>query len=245
MGTFKRIVAAIAATVMFAALLNGCGKSKEMEAAEAAAAKMVEAAKKMEESVKSTKSDTPQTPQQAMKQGADALAAAASAMGALTGGGAGAVEPVDFRELQALLPETLGGMKRGDAKGEKVGAMGIKVSNAEATYSAGENRIKVKIVDTGSMSGVAGMAAWAMIDIDSENSAGYEKTSNVAGRKTYEKWMKDGKRGELNTIVASRFMIEIRGEGVEMKDLKQAAAALDYKKLEALKSAAPVAAASK
>jgi hypothetical protein len=163
----------------------------------------------------------------------------------MVGGGAGAVEPVDFRELQVLLPETLGGMKRGEVKGEKVGAMGIKVSNAEATYGGDQTRIRVKIVDTGSMSGFAGMAAWAMVDIDSENSAGYEKTSNVGGRKTYEKWMKDGKRGELNMIVASRFMIEVRGEGVEMKDLKQAAAALDYKKLEAMKSATPVAAAAK
>lgn len=44
-------------------------------------------------------------------------------------------------------------------------------------------------------------------------------------------------------VVASRFTIEIRGDGVEMKDLKQAVAALDYKKLEGLASAAPLAAA--
>ena len=247
MRTFRVVVATVSTAVVCAALLNGCGKSKEQEAAEAFAAKMAEASKKMEAIAKSAKSGMPQTPEQAMKQGADAMAAASSAMGAMMGGdGKGAVEPVDFRELKALLPEALGALKRGEATGEKTGAMGIKVSNAEATYSAGdEARIKLKIVDMGSMSGFAGMAgaAWTMVDIDRETSTGYEKTSTVAGRKTYEKWNKDGKHGEVNMVVASRFMIEIRGDGVEIKDLKQAAAALDYGKLEALKSAAPVAAA--
>ena len=161
-------------------------------------------------------------------------------------GGKGAVEPVDFRALQTLLPEALGALKRSEVKGEKAGAMGIKMSNAEATYSAGgEARITLKIVDSGSMSGFAGMAgaAWMMVDIDRESSSGYEKTSTAGGRKSYEKWEKEGKHGEVNMVVASRFIIEIRGDGIDMKDLKQAAAALDYKKLEGYASAAPPAAA--
>ena len=250
MRTFRGIAAAVSATVLCAAFLNGCGKSKEQQAAEAFAAKMAEAAKKMEEIAKSSKSGAPQTPEQAMKQGADAIAAASGMIGAMmgSGDGKGAVEPVDFRELKALLPESMGGLKRGDASGETAAAMGMKMSHAEARYANGENtRLRVKITDAGSMSGFAGLASagWAMVEIDRESDSGYEKTSTVDGRKMHEKWNKTDKRGEVDMIVGGRFILEIRGDGIEMKDLKQAIAAIDLKKLEGLKNLAPAASAAK
>ena len=227
-------------------LFGGCGKTKEMEAAEAAAAKIAEAAKKMEQAAKS---GVPQSPQEAIKQGADAIAAASGMIGAMMGGdGKGTVEPVDFRALKALLPETISGLKRGEESGEKAGAMGIKVSHAQARYAGGGDKsLRLKITDAGSMSGFAGLASagWALVDIDRESEAGYEKTSSVDGRKMYEKWNKNDKSGEVNVIVSSRFIIEIRGSGIEMKDLKQAIAAIDLKKLAALHSAAPPTAAAK
>lgn len=229
--------------------LTGCGKSKEQEAAEAAAAKMAEAAKKMEELANARKSSPPQTPQEAIKQGADAMAAASAMMGAMASGdGKGVVEPVDFRDLKALLPETIAGLKRAEASGEKTAAMGMKVSQAQARYTGdSNNRIRLKIIDTGSMSGMAGMAAaaWAMIDIDRETDRGYEKTSTVDGRKMHEKWNAKDKRGEVDVIVGGRFVVEVRGNGIEMKDLKQSLSAIDLKKLETLKSAPAAASASK
>lgn len=246
----KGRLAAVSIALTCAMLFSGCGKSKEQQAAEAAAAQMTEAAKKMEEVAKARKSGVPQTPQEAMKQGADAMAAAAGALGAMMGGGdgKGAVEPVDFRELRALLPESIGGLRRGEASGEKAGAMGVKVSHAQARYGNGANtRLRLKITDAGSMSGFAGMAgaAWAMVEIDRESDSGYEKTSTVNGRKMHEKWNHKDKRGEVDMIVGGRFIVEIRGNGIEMNELKQAIAAIDLKKLEALKSAAPAASAAK
>lgn len=61
----------------------------------------------------------------------------------------------------------------------------------------------------------------------------------------HEKWDGKDKRGEVDMIVGGRFIIEIRGNGIEMKQLKQAVAAIDLKKLEALKNAAPTASAAK
>lgn len=235
--------------LLCATQLTACGKSKEQEAAEAAAAKMAEAAKKMEEIAKARKSDAPQTPQEAMKQGADAMAAASAMIGAMaTGDAKGAVEPVDFRELKTLLPATIAGMKRGEEKGERAAVAGIKASHAQARYSDGGNtRLRVKITDTGSLSGFAGMAgaAWAMVDIDRETDRGYEKTSTVDGRKMHEKWNAKDKRGEVDVIVAGRFIVEVRGTGIEMKDLKASLKAIDFKKLEALKNTAPAAAVAK
>lgn len=251
MYTPRSLLSAALAIVFCASLLSACGKSKEQEAAEAAAAKMAEAAKKLEEMAKSAKSGAPQTPQEAVKQGADAMAAAGAMLGAMMGGdakGAGAVTPVDFRELKALLPESIGGMKRGEESGERNAVAGISVSQAQARYSdGGKSRLRLKITDAGSMSGFAGVAAaaWTMFDIDKETPNGYEKTSTVGGRRMHEQWDNRDKRGEVAMIVGGRFIVEIRGNGVEMKDLKQAINAIDVKKLEALKNAPPTSAAAK
>jgi hypothetical protein len=244
-----KFLAVMMIALLCAGSLTGCGKSKEQEAAEAAAAKMAEAAKKLEEMAKAAKSGAPQSPQEAVKQGADAMAAASAMIGAMMGGdakGAGAVAPVDFRELKALLPESIGGMKRGEESGERNAVAGISVSQAQARYSdGGKSRLRVKITDAGSMSGFAGMAAaaWTMVDIDKETPNGYEKTSTVGGRRMHEQWDNRDKRGEVAMIVGGRFIVEMRGNGIEMKDLKQAINAIDIKKLEALKNAPPAAAA--
>lgn len=243
----KPVLTSIVAAVASALILTACGKSKEQEALEAAAAKMAEAAKKMEEVSKSAKSGAPATPQEAMKQGADAMAAASAMMGAVMGGdGKGAVEPVDFRLLKDLLPDSIAGLKRGEVSGERAGAAGIKVSHAEARYGeGGGTRLRLKITDAGTMSGFAGMAsaAWAMVDIDRETDRGYEKTSTVGGRRMHEKWNSKDKRGEVDVIVGGRFIVELRGTGIEMNELKQAVSAVDFKKLEALKNAPATAAA--
>jgi hypothetical protein len=248
MHTRERVLAAISATLFSLVFLSGCGKSKEQEAAEAAAARLAEAAKKMEEIAKSAKSGVPPSPQEAMKQGADAMAAASTMIGAMMGGdGKGAVEPVDFRALKELLPESISGLKRGEESGEKAAAAGMKMSHAQARYGSGTGpRLRLKITDAGSMSGFAGLASagWAMMEIDRETDRGYEKTSTVDGRKMHEKWNSKDQRGEVDIIVGGRFIVEIRGAGIEMKDLKQAINAIDLKKLEALKNAAPAAAAA-
>jgi hypothetical protein len=244
------MLAAVSATLLCVMFLSGCGKSKEQEAVEAFASRMAEAAKKMESVAKPEKSDVPHTPEQAMKKGAAAMAAAAGAMGAMMGGGDGkvAVEPINFRELKTLLPESIGGMKRENSSGETTATMGMKVSHVKARYTAGKGtQLRLKITDTGSMSGFAGLASagWAMVEIDRESDTGYEKTSTVNGRKMHEKWNSKRKRGEVDMIVGGRFILELRGTGMEMEDLKQALAAIDLKKPEGLKSAAPAAAASK
>ena len=77
-------------------LVFGCGKSVEQKQLEEAGQKMEDAGKKMEE---------------AMKQGGQGFGEAMQKMGeAMTAGKK--VEPVDFRALKELLPESLPGMKR-------------------------------------------------------------------------------------------------------------------------------------
>jgi len=149
------------------------------------------------------------------------------------------VNPVDFRELKALLPETVGNLKRTNIEGEKVAAMGMNISNANADYSDAENStsIDLKITDLGSVSGLSGMAAygWYMVDIDKEDDNGYEKTITYKGNKGYEKYDTQGKYGELSILVAKRFIVEANGNNVSMDQMKAAVDMIDLGKLESWK----------
>uniref|UniRef100_A0A7V2ZMA1 Lipoprotein n=1 Tax=Ignavibacterium album TaxID=591197 RepID=A0A7V2ZMA1_9BACT len=149
------------------------------------------------------------------------------------------VNPVDFRDLKALLPEQIGNLKRTNASGEKSSAMGINLSKAEADYSdeQGNKNIDVQITDLGSVSGLNAFAAygWYMVDIDKETEDGYEKTFVYKSNKGYERYNNNSKDGEVSVLVARRFVVEINGNNVSMNELKSTLDLIDISKLEAMK----------
>jgi hypothetical protein len=139
------------------------------------------------------------------------------------------VEPVDFRSLRALLPETAGGLEQTEREGQKGGAMGMTVSTAEATYEgADRRRIEIKITDMGAVSGFAALGfGWAMIEIDKESGSGYEKTTTYENYRAHEKYNRDRQRGEMQVLVADRFAVEVTGRNVEMQAVKDALGEID------------------
>ncbi|MCE7043634.1 hypothetical protein [Dyadobacter sp. CY312] len=148
------------------------------------------------------------------------------------------VDPVDFRKLKELLPEAIAGFKRTEASGEKEGAMGFTISRSEASYKGdGDASLKLEILDTGGIAGVATMAlaAWTMADIDKETPNGYEKTTTLESYKAYEKYSSQDKSGELNVLVADRYVVNVSGNNVSMEQLKSVLADLDLEKLRELK----------
>lgn len=206
------------------ALVTGC-KSPEQKAAEDFAKNMEEASKKLEAATKDGSANM-----------ADAMGALGAAMGAATGGKQ--VETVDYKVLKDMLPADVGGMKRTEATGEKTSAMGMQISNANGRYAndAGAS-MTIKITDIGSMTGLAGMAAyaWAATEMDRESDTGYEKTSNFNGFKSHEKWDKSSKSGEISVLVGNRFVAEVSGNDLDMNALKDALSKVDLKKLDGMK----------
>jgi len=148
-------------------------------------------------------------------------------------GGGEKVEPVSFRELKALLPEELADLKRTKSSGEKAGAMGVKVSHAMAKYGDGDERIEVKITDTGGMRGIMKMAAtaWATTEFERESDDGFERTTTIEGHKAVEKFHEARKKTEIQAIVADRFHVELKARGLSFKDAKSAVGDLDLDKL--------------
>jgi hypothetical protein len=216
---------AVVLILSLAGLATGC-KSNEQKQAEETAKNMEQASKQMAEATKNAGANM-----------GDAMAA----MGAAVSGAANGskkVETVDYKELKALLPESLPGMKRTDASGEKTAAMGMQVSNAEGRYS-GDNGsyMTIKITDIGSMTGLAGMAAyaWARVTVDRESDSGYEKTSTIGGYRSHEKYNNPSKSGEVSVLVGDRFVVEVDGNNVDMNAIKNAVGKVDLGKLNSMK----------
>jgi hypothetical protein len=167
------------------------------------------------------------------KAGAD-LTAALNAVGAIVSGGKD-VQPVDFRKLKEMLPETLAGMKRVDATGQSGEAMGIKGSSATARYTNGAGAsLNVDISDMGSLAGLAGLASRFDPSMEKETETGYERTSKVNGQIVHERYDRRAKNGEISIILAERFNVAVRGNGVEPATLQGAIKQIDMAGLVAL-----------
>lgn len=196
-----------------------------MKAAEAAKEEAAEAAKGAAETAE--KQVDPQNLGEAMQKMQEAMGKMQSN-----------VDPVSYKTLKGLLPEKAGEFTRKKTRGQKAGAMGFKVSHAEGDYEGPDGaKLSIKITDTGSMKGFAGMASaqWAMVELERESDEGFERTFTYKGNKAYEKYQNGPKRAQLNTIVASRFVVELQGRKVEMKAVKAALEDVDLDALAEMK----------
>jgi len=173
------------------------------------------------------------------QQGQPDLNALMGALGSMMQGNTNSAAPVsvtDFRELKALLPPELPGLKRTSASGEKSGALGMTVSFGEGRYEGANNAyITIKITDMGGTGFASMMAAgWMMQEIDRESDTGYERTTTIAGHKAMEKFNTQYNNGSIEVMVGSRFLVEVEGSKVKPQDLQQAVGKLDLNKLAAL-----------
>jgi len=112
--------------------------------------------------------------------------------------------------------------------------MGIKASSATARYSDGANAsISIEIVDLASLSGLAGLAAKFDPNVEKETDTGYERTTKVDGQLLHERYDRRARSGEMGIIVADRFAVTVRGDGVEPAALTTALKQVDLGKLAA------------
>jgi hypothetical protein len=156
-----------------------------------------------------------------------------SMMGAALGGGD--VESLAPDRLKPFLPDTMLGMPRKELSAQRNGAMGMQISQADATYANDDGRsVRLQITDTGTAKGLLGLAGWAGVEGERETGSGYEKTYRQDGRLVHEKW--DGSHGEYAVILGDRFTVEVDGNVGSINDLKAALAQVNLAGLEALKN---------
>ena len=169
-----------------------------------------------------------------------AVAAAGGLMTALGGalGGEHRHTPVDFHQLEGLLPASLPGMTRQHASGAANQALGVQKTSATATYQGvGNARAEVEISDATAVSGLIDMADSMNVSQATESDSGFEKDVSLQGRKVHEKYDRNSHHGELSTLVARRFAVDVSGDNLTIEDLEGALSSLDLKSLEAMKDA--------
>ena len=189
---------------------------------------------KLQEVAKAAEASTKKMEAAAKSGDQNAQAAAAmEGLGALLGGGK-RVEPVDIEQLKPLVPDTLAGMAKAASRAEKSGFGGIMVSKAEARYASGEKQMTLEVSDTGGVSGLVALAGWAQGV--SEDDSGSERTQKIDGRLTHEKISKTGGTNEYAIVIADRFVVSAKGNGVDINTLKSAVSSIDLAKLESMKT---------
>jgi hypothetical protein len=163
-------------------------------------------------------------------------AAALEAMGTLFGGGK-RVEPISLDQLTPFVPETFAGLKKQTSDAQRSGMAGIMVATAEATYGddAGK-RVNLEITDTGGASGIMGMASWAGVMGEKENDQVSERTEKVGGRLVHRSVSKTGGTNEFAIVLGDRFVVNAKGDGVDINALQAAVSSLDLAKLESMKN---------
>jgi hypothetical protein len=151
-------------------------------------------------------------------------------------GGDHRVAVVDFNTLTAMLPASLPGMKRTDAKGQNQGAVGVTTSSADADYQ-GDNgaSVHIEISDLSGVSGLMGLAGALVQNTTSESDSGYERDKVIGGRSVHEKYDAKASKGDLSVMLVKRFQVDITGDRVDMGSLEQALGQIDLAHLEAMK----------
>lgn len=211
MKRFTVLALALAVTVV------GCGKSAEEKQVE----------------------ETAKTAEKAAEEAAKGLEQVAKGLESLAnGGGSGDAKPVDpvsFRELQALFPD-IDGWQKGKPLGERMSSP-FPFSQAEVAYTKGDARIELKMVDSGfNQLLLTPYAMFLQAGYEKETADGYEKSTQVNGQPGWEKWNSEGKDGELNAVVGKRFLVQIEGDDIDdTKVLHEVAGKIDMGRLAALK----------
>lgn len=134
-------------------------------------------------------------------------------------------------QLEAFLPNPPAGWQAEASQSQAMAAamMGGGVT-AERSYSKEDSRVTVKIfTDSPMMQGMMMMFANPML-ATSEGG----KLEKINGEKAIVKYSGDNKDGDINIVVAGRFLITVEGSQVDRQDLVTFAQLIDYKKLAAM-----------
>jgi hypothetical protein len=134
-------------------------------------------------------------------------------------------------DLQSLLPQPLAGWEAEEATSQAMGAamLGGGVTT-ERRYNKGSSSVHIQIVADSPL--IQSM----MMMFGNPMMAGADggKLEKISGEKAIIKYNAQQKDGNINIVVANRFLVTVEGNDVSLEDLKAYAGKIDYKKLAAM-----------
>jgi hypothetical protein len=138
-------------------------------------------------------------------------------------------------QIEALMPASLpGGLDRGalTTGSRKLG--GVSTSNVKAVYAKGDSRVTLMVTDMAAAGALASLGGVLNISADRKTATGYQKIGKVDGRITTEAFDYGARSGKYSVMVADRFLVEARGSGVDIGQLKAAVGSVGFERLEGL-----------
>ncbi|MGK6319388.1 Yip1 family protein [Sphingomonas sp. DT-204] len=168
-----------------------------------------------------------------MEASANAAQAAAAA-GSVGAAGAATVKPIDPGALQTLLPTAAAGWNRTAVESASAGAGGVAGSSAKGDYARGSDTAELSVTDMGGMGALAALGSAFNVQANRTTETGFEKTGQVDGRMTTEKWDSGSRHGAYSTVVANRFVVSVEGQADSLDTLKALAATVNPGTLEGM-----------
>ncbi len=132
--------------------------------------------------------------------------------------------------LESFLPNPLKGWTAEDTTSQAAGAGIFGGVSAQRQYEKGNRSVSVTIVTDSPM--IQGMMMMFTNPAFAVSDGG--KMEKIARQKAIVKYKPSEKQGDIQIMVAGRFLISIEGSGVTKTELIKYAEAIDYKKLKTL-----------
>lgn len=210
----------VSAAIAISMLVSACGGTTDD-----AAKQLQKAAEEIQKSVGSASSRGVQ----GVSKGLEDLARGMSAMA--NDPNAKPVDPMTIDGLKTALPD-LSGWEKGKPTGERMSSP-VNYAEAKVTFTKGDSTLDVKIVDSAmNQLLIAPFSMFLAVGYEKETDQGYEKGVKVGEYPGWERWDGEDKEGELNAIVAKRFIVQIEGRNIEnTKILHSTMESINLKKL--------------
>ena len=156
----------------------------------------------------------------------EAQRAMALALGALGGAGQNS-KPVLPKDLEALLPQDIPGLRRAATQSGRQQFGQSQTAAAKADYSApGGGTLTLAIVDADNYSGMLALAFNAG-KVQREDGTGYTRKVVYRDCSGMEGYDNASRSGSVQILAAQRFLVKSSGHGIEDKALLAALDALD------------------
>ena len=210
----------VSMVIAIAMLMSACGGNTDE-----ATKQLQKAAEEIQKSVVSASSRGVQ----GVSKGLEDLARGMSAMA--NDPNAKPVDPMTIDGLKTALPD-LSGWEKGKPTGERMSSP-VNYAEAKVTFTKGDSTLDVKIVDSAmNQLLIAPFSMFLAVGYEKETDQGYEKGVKVGEYPGWERWDGEDKEGELNAIVAKRFIVQIEGRNIEnTKILHSTMESINLKKL--------------
>lgn len=140
------------------------------------------------------------------------------------------VPPVSFKVLMNYLPKEVAGLKAEKPRGESVQWDKWTHSNASIDFNSetDNQNAKVNIYDYAYISNL--YLPYQMLfnmKYNRETSEGYEKSIEINGMPTFERWNEEGKDNEVTILVGKRFIVHVETYGMDEGSAKKIAEGLN------------------